>query len=74
MASTDVVMPVSLPTSAGTREVLDLGYPLLNLQKLDDPKAGMKRERDRVQDRHETSCWNMMEYVCDIYYVILCDE
>lgn len=39
MASTDVVMPVSLPTSAGTREVLDLGYPHLNLQKLDDPKA-----------------------------------
>mmetsp|Transcript_28204 Transcript_28204/g.67063 ORF Transcript_28204/g.67063 Transcript_28204/m.67063 type:complete len:320 (+) Transcript_28204:44-1003(+) len=41
MASTDVVMPVSLPTSAGTREVLDLGYPLLNLQKLDDPKVSI---------------------------------
>eukprot|EP00434_Breviolum_minutum_P016906 symbB.v1.2.014917.t1/scaffold1100.1/size328752/7 len=41
MAATDVVMPVSLPTSAGTREVLDLGYPLLNLQKLDDPKVSI---------------------------------
>ena len=43
MASTDVVMPVSLPTSAGTREVLDLGYPHLNLQKLDDPKARRRK-------------------------------
>ncbi|CAK9080101.1 Protein NLRC3 [Durusdinium trenchii] len=41
MAATDVVMPVSLPTSAGTREVLDLGYPVLNLQKLDDPKVSL---------------------------------
>eukprot|EP00438_Fugacium_kawagutii_P018875 Skav221121 [mRNA] locus=scaffold233:351603:358601:- [translate_table: standard] len=41
MASTDVVMPVSLPTSAGTREVLDLGYPLLNLQKLDNPQVSI---------------------------------
>lgn len=42
MASTDVMpMPVSLPTSAGTREVLDLADPLLNLQKLDDPKVSI---------------------------------
>lgn len=41
MAATDVVMPVSLPTSAGTRETLDLGYPVLNLQKLEDPKVSI---------------------------------
>jgi len=35
------VMPVSLPTSSGTREVLDLGYPVLNLQKIDDPKVSL---------------------------------
>eukprot|EP00930_Biecheleria_cincta_P067194 TRINITY_DN5362_c0_g1_i1.p1 TRINITY_DN5362_c0_g1~~TRINITY_DN5362_c0_g1_i1.p1 ORF type:complete len:355 (-),score=64.27 TRINITY_DN5362_c0_g1_i1:191-1129(-) len=34
-------MPVSLPTSAGTRETLDLGYPVLNLQKLEDPKVSI---------------------------------
>eukprot|EP00930_Biecheleria_cincta_P067201 TRINITY_DN5362_c0_g4_i1.p1 TRINITY_DN5362_c0_g4~~TRINITY_DN5362_c0_g4_i1.p1 ORF type:complete len:317 (-),score=57.50 TRINITY_DN5362_c0_g4_i1:206-1156(-) len=37
----DVVMPVSLPTSAGTRETLDMGYPILNLQKLEDPRVSI---------------------------------
>merc|ERR1719499_173625 len=41
MAAADVVMPVSVPTSGGTREVLDLGYPVLNLQKVDDPKVSI---------------------------------
>lgn len=41
MAATDVIMPVSLPTNAGTRETLDLGYPVLNLQKLEDPKVSI---------------------------------
>lgn len=41
MAASDVAMPVSLPTSAGTRETLDLGYPVLNLQKLEDPKVSI---------------------------------
>lgn len=35
------VMPVSLPTSSGSREVLDLGYPVLNLQKIADPKVSI---------------------------------
>jgi len=34
-------MPVSVPTGAGTREVLDVGYPVLNLQKLDNPQVSI---------------------------------
>lgn len=35
------VMPVSVPTSAGTREGLDIGYPVLNLQKLENPQVSI---------------------------------
>jgi len=41
MAAADLVMPVSVPTGAGTREVLDVGYPVLNLQKLDNPQVSI---------------------------------
>eukprot|EP00931_Biecheleriopsis_adriatica_P027672 TRINITY_DN165_c0_g1_i1.p1 TRINITY_DN165_c0_g1~~TRINITY_DN165_c0_g1_i1.p1 ORF type:complete len:362 (-),score=91.20 TRINITY_DN165_c0_g1_i1:188-1273(-) len=40
-ASTAPKMPVSLPTSNGARETLDVGYPVMNLQKLEDPKVSI---------------------------------
>mmetsp|Transcript_106304 Transcript_106304/g.189031 ORF Transcript_106304/g.189031 Transcript_106304/m.189031 type:complete len:366 (+) Transcript_106304:60-1157(+) len=33
--------PVSLPTSGGTRETVDVGQKVLNLQKIEDPKVSI---------------------------------
>eukprot|EP00933_Yihiella_yeosuensis_P050662 TRINITY_DN4845_c0_g1_i1.p1 TRINITY_DN4845_c0_g1~~TRINITY_DN4845_c0_g1_i1.p1 ORF type:complete len:320 (+),score=78.07 TRINITY_DN4845_c0_g1_i1:150-1109(+) len=41
MAAAVAVAPVSVPTGAGTREQVDLGYPLLKLQKLDNPQVSI---------------------------------
>jgi len=35
------VAPVSIPTGAGNREVIDLGAPTLNLQKIENPQASL---------------------------------
>jgi len=36
-----VVDPVSVPTGIGTREIIDLGNPVLNLQKIENPQASL---------------------------------
>lgn len=36
-----VIAPVSIPTGAGNREVIDLGTPILNLQKIENPQASL---------------------------------
>jgi len=36
-----VMDPVSVPTGIGTREIIDLGNPVLNLQKLENPQASI---------------------------------
>lgn len=41
MAAAAVADPVSVPTSLGAREVLDLASPTLNLQKLQNPQASI---------------------------------
>lgn len=41
MAAAAVVDPVSVPTSLGAREVLDLGSSELNLQKVENPQASI---------------------------------
>jgi Ran GTPase-activating protein (RanGAP) involved in mRNA processing and transport len=35
------VLPVSVPTSLGAREVVDIGAPTLNLQQLENPQASI---------------------------------
>jgi Ran GTPase-activating protein (RanGAP) involved in mRNA processing and transport len=35
------IKPVSVPTSLGAREVVDLGYPVLNLQRLEEPQTSI---------------------------------
>mmetsp|Transcript_34753 Transcript_34753/g.103886 ORF Transcript_34753/g.103886 Transcript_34753/m.103886 type:complete len:320 (-) Transcript_34753:61-1020(-) len=41
MAAAVVADPVSVPTSLGAREVLDLAGPLLNLQKVENPQVSI---------------------------------
>jgi len=43
MAAADVAIPVHVPTGAGTRELIDLGNPVLKLQKLDNPQVSLNQ-------------------------------
>mmetsp|Transcript_95792 Transcript_95792/g.132904 ORF Transcript_95792/g.132904 Transcript_95792/m.132904 type:complete len:320 (+) Transcript_95792:64-1023(+) len=61
MAAADAVMPVSLPTGAGTREVLDVGYPVLNLQKLDNPQVSIHQCAQRYGSQAIRSIFEKLE-------------
>mmetsp|Transcript_46306 Transcript_46306/g.89156 ORF Transcript_46306/g.89156 Transcript_46306/m.89156 type:complete len:317 (-) Transcript_46306:99-1049(-) len=39
--ATAVIDPVSVPTGIGTREIIDLANPVLNLQKIESPQASI---------------------------------
>jgi len=41
MAAVAPVDPISIPTAIGKREVIDVGTPVLNFQKLEDPQASI---------------------------------
>jgi len=43
MAAVAPIFPISVPTGLGDREVMDCGYPVLNLQKLENPQASLHR-------------------------------
>jgi Ran GTPase-activating protein (RanGAP) involved in mRNA processing and transport len=41
MAAVAPVEPISIPTDLGAREVFDVGVPVLNLQKVDNPQTSL---------------------------------
>ena len=61
MAAVAPIFPISVPTGLGDREVLDCGYPVLNLQKLENPQSSLHRCRSRYGAQTIRSIFHHLE-------------
>jgi Ran GTPase-activating protein (RanGAP) involved in mRNA processing and transport len=61
MAAAAPILPISVPTGLGDREVLDCGYPVLNLQKLENPQASIYRCAQRYGAQTVRSIFEKLE-------------
>lgn len=58
-----VADPISVPTSIGSREVLDLANPVLNLQKIENPQASLHQCSQRYGPQAIRSLFEKLEEV-----------
>lgn len=61
MAAVAPVNPISIPTAIGKREVLDVGTPVLSLQKLEDPQASLHACASRYGSQAVRSIFEKLE-------------
>lgn len=61
MAAAAVVDPISIPTALGKREVIDVGTPVLNFQKLEDPQASLHACASRYGSQAIRSIFEKLE-------------
>merc|ERR1719480_527993 len=60
-AATAPIDPISIPTGLGAREVLDVGVPVLNLQKIDNPQASLHQCASRYGAQAIRSIFEKLE-------------